>query len=94
MVCGFCGTEIRPGFGTCPQCGAMFKRRLGCLGEIFMFLATAVNILLFFGGIGFVFTGHLPFALVLWAAAAVIFGIAWRVLKRANRAWVRLGPRR
>jgi hypothetical protein len=35
MQCGFCGTEVNPGFNTCPACKAVYQKKLGCVGTLF-----------------------------------------------------------
>ncbi len=50
MVCGHCGTDIKPGFKTCTACGAMYLQQLGCLGRLFALVGV---LLLASGGIIF-----------------------------------------
>lgn len=38
MVCGHCGTDIKPGFKTCAACGAMYLKQSGCIGRLFELL--------------------------------------------------------
>ena len=94
MVCGFCGTEIKPGFSTCPQCGAMLSQSMGCLGQIFILLAMGVSFVLFLVGLYLAYSGHVLSAVVVWAVVVVIFGIARKVPMRGKYSWVRRGPGR
>jgi hypothetical protein len=89
MVCGYCGTDVKAGFDTCPSCGAMLQKRVGCLGQVFVFVAILIVVLGMIPiavGISNNSHGYLIFGLVLWAVAV---GIGWMVKKRANYKWVR-----
>lgn len=44
MVCGHCGTSIKPGYKTCSACGAMYAKQSGCLGRLFGLLAVLLII--------------------------------------------------
>jgi Na+/melibiose symporter-like transporter len=95
MVCGHCGTDVKPGFYTCPSCGAVYRKvgGAGCLGQAFLILAILIIVLGIVPlavGISDNSHGYLVFGLVLWAVA---FGIAWMVYKSAKKRqsfqWVR-----
>jgi hypothetical protein len=91
MVCGFCGTDVKPGFYTCPQCGAVYRKvgGLGCLGGIFIYVAAFIIAL----GVLPMLYGHVLFGLGLSGVGA---GIVWMlnksVKKRQTFQWVE-GPR-
>ncbi len=42
MVCGFCGTNINPGFSTCPSCGATRTRVMGVFARLICALVSIV----------------------------------------------------
>jgi hypothetical protein len=87
MVCGFCGTEINPGFDTCSKCGAVYRKvgGAGCLIGIMGMLSA----LLFLVGAIFFGTGHVLFGLVTFAVGAWIIWMSSKIeRKRATYHWV------
>ena len=90
MVCGHCGTDIKPGFKTCAACGAMYLQQLGCLGRLF----TVVGFLfLVSGGMMMFLVANGPkdktlglLAMSLFAGGAVMLLIAH---KTAPYKWFR-----
>ncbi len=88
MICGLCGTDIKPGFLTCPGCQATYGRMLTGWG-IAMFVP---ELLLLF--VGFMATGEgltemhslkaLTIGVLCLAAAVWIF---WIILKKSPRGW-------
>ncbi len=90
MICGLCGTDIKPGFLTCPGCQATYGRMFTGWG-IAMFVP--VCLLLF---VGFMATGQglternsfkaLAIGILCLAAAVWIF---WMVFKKSPRGWRR-----
>jgi hypothetical protein len=36
MLCGFCGTEVNPGFYTCRACGATYQKTSTWLGKLLL----------------------------------------------------------
>jgi hypothetical protein len=88
MICGLCGTDIKPGFLTCPGCQATYGTML-TPGGIALFVPAFL--LLF---VGFMATGegltekHDLKALtigILCLAAAV--WILWTIFKKSPRGW-------
>jgi hypothetical protein len=52
MQCGHCGSQINKGFATCPACGAVYQKRVGCVAEIiqyFGFVCLLAGVLELFG---------------------------------------------
>lgn len=80
MLCGFCGTNINPGFKTCPACKATYRKILPPLAN----LAVAFAIFLFLGAL-------LEMAFVNVAAgiflAVVAVVIVWLMQKTARYKW-------
>jgi hypothetical protein len=93
MLCGFCGTNINPGFNTCAGCGATYKKVMGCFGNIISGVAV---ILLFFGLMATILGVALKeFAGGVWIGIPMIgvaVGILYAAVKTARYQWIR--PRR
>lgn len=86
MVCGFCGSEINPGFNTCPKCRAKLVKvgGAGCLTNIMGVL----SVLLMFLGTIFLATGHLS-GLVMWVVGPGILWMSRKIeIKRSTYHWV------
>lgn len=79
MVCGHCGTEINPGFNTCPACGALYVRGLGCLGILFGLPGLA---LLFASAVFWTALNNNAVALLLFALGC---GMLWMCVKVSLR---------
>jgi hypothetical protein len=88
MICGLCGTEIKPGLLTCPGCQATYGRMLKSWG-IAMFVP---EFLLLF--VGLIATGEgltqkhglkgLTIGILCLAAAVCIL---WMMLKKSPLGW-------
>ena len=83
MVCGECGTDVKPGFSVCPACGAEYLRHMGCVGQMMAFLAVPI---LMGGALVLVFTQERLLALLL---IAVGVGMPWMIYKRSPYKWER-----
>lgn len=90
MLCGFCGTNINPGFNTCTGCGATYKKVSGCFGNLISAFAV---MLFFFGFMVIIFSlGIKAFAAGLWIGIPLIVasvGIICLAAKKAQYQWVR-----
>jgi membrane-bound ClpP family serine protease len=90
MVCGHCGTDIKPGFKTCAACGAMYLQQLGCLGRLFTLLGV---LLLVLGGmlVFFVANGPKNQALGLVDMSLILGGAVMLLIakKTASYKWFR-----
>jgi hypothetical protein len=50
MQCGHCGTVINEGFSTCPACGAVYQKRVGCIAGSLRYIGVSF---LLFGAFGY-----------------------------------------
>jgi hypothetical protein len=89
MVCGHCGTNINPGFKTCPNCNAVYRKRAGCIGNFFGLLGLLVLVsgaLSLLAGLVVGKTQVLPLGLLLLAVGG---GMTWVVIKLTPYKWRR-----
>jgi hypothetical protein len=75
MICGLCGTDIKPGFLTCPGCQATYGTML-TPGGIALFVPA---FLLLFVGFKALTIGILCLAAAVW--------ILWTIFKKSPRGW-------
>jgi len=90
MLCGFCGTNINPGFNTCTGCGATYKKVMGCLGNL---ISAVAIVLLVFGFMATMLSVVLKeFAGGAWIGVPLIAaggGFLYLRVKKAQYQWVR-----
>ncbi len=87
MICGFCGTNIKPGFNTCAACGATFGKNLTFIGKGMFLLATLLLLLgLLATTVGTYDKPILPIGIFLLALGLAIFGL---LIKKSPRRWVK-----
>jgi uncharacterized membrane protein (DUF485 family) len=80
MRCGFCGTDINPGFNTCTGCGATYRKTLPLLAN----LVVAFAIFLFLAALLVMASTSVSRGIFMAVVAVVI---VWLMLKTGRYKW-------
>jgi hypothetical protein len=89
MQCGHCGTQINEGFLTCPSCGAVYQKRVGCVPGLLQYLGVMFVlfglILLYFNDNELEHRVQVGISCIVGGAAAFLFG--WYLKKVTPYLW-------